>query len=111
MENTLNVFIDEKEIEGVHCNFTPSHRVHSVVWPLQDACKITDQHMMEHICDIKVPPIFRGKKVALYAVTNHNFGHWKYDWHWEGISVIVKNSDQVPQKVIMLDNNGERKKE
>jgi hypothetical protein len=33
------------------------------------------------------------------------------DWHWEGISVIVKNSDQVPQKVIKLDNNGERKKE
>ena len=41
MENTLNVFINEQEIEGIKLgqdNFTPNHKVHSVVWPLKDAC-------------------------------------------------------------------------
>lgn len=44
-------------------------------------------------------------------ITNHNVGHWKSDWHWEGASVILKTPGKVPQKVIKLDNNGEKKQE
>jgi hypothetical protein len=45
------------------------------------------------------------------AITNDKVGqrHLKSDWHWEGISVIIKSAYKAPEKVIILDKNGNRK--
>ena len=45
------------------------------------------------------------------AITNDKVGqrHFKSDWHWEGISVIIKSPNRAPEKVILLDKNGNRK--
>jgi hypothetical protein len=52
MDNTLNVFIREQGNEFNKPIHTPSDRVHSVAWPLQDSCKIKEEHMMEYISDL-----------------------------------------------------------
>ena len=68
--------------------------------------------MMEHVCDLRIPSKFKGKKVALYAITNHIHGYWKRNWHWEGISVTINlTNSQKPEKVIFLDKNGNKEEE
>jgi hypothetical protein len=64
----------------------------NLVWPLKDACKVKKEFLFEHILDIKVPQKFRGKIVSVLTTITLKDHWWKYDWYWEGASVIVKGS-------------------
>lgn len=64
-------------------------------WPLENASEIKEKHLMEHVCDLKVPNIFKGKSVSILISFFHDCGNWKRDWHFEGISVIINSADKI----------------
>jgi hypothetical protein len=55
---------------------------------------------MEHICNLKVPNHFKGKRISLMIQFMHDGGNWLTDWHFEGISVIINSVDKIKVKAV-----------
>ena len=60
---------------------------------------------MEHVCNIKVPQVYKGKRIALRIELNHREGHWKQDWHFEGVSVIINATEKNIEKAVDVMKN------
>ena len=75
----------------------------------KNTVKHLDHHEQRVVEYIALPDEFRGQNIAVYVVLVSENGFWKYDWHFEGVSILLEKDKKKKTKSKVSTKQGKKK--